>query len=98
MLDLNLISKRYFDIKIGDLILEVEPPTIKVLKKITAISKVKNEDSMDELAEVISLILNKNKEGYEVPKETIDKLDQDQLNAILIEFFEWLGKTKNSKN
>lgn len=33
MFDLNSINKRFFEIKVGDTILELEPPNLKMLKK-----------------------------------------------------------------
>lgn len=98
MFDISTVNKRYFVIKINDITLEVEPPKIKMLKKITALSKSRNEDAMDDLAEAVRMILSKNKTGYKVPEEIIDELDFDQLNEILTAYFEWLSKEKNSKN
>ena len=98
MFDINTINKRYFTIKIADLTLEVEPPKVKVLKKITALAKEKEEDQMEDLAEAIRIILSKNKDGYKVSEEIIDELDFDQMNEILTEFFRWLANSKNSPN
>lgn len=98
MFDISTVSKRYFEIKIDGLELKVEPPKLKALKKITALSKVKNEEAMDELAEAVHMILSKNKSEYKVPQELIDELDIDQMNEILTEFFKWLAKSKNDPN
>lgn len=98
MFDLNIVSKRYFTVKINNTILHVEPPKIKVLKKITALSKSRNEDAMEDLSEAVKMILNKNKKNYKVTSELVDELDFDQLNSILTAYFEWLSTEKNSKN
>lgn len=98
MFDINTINRRYFNIKIGELTLDVEPPKIKVLKKITALSKSKNEEAIDDLSEAVAMILSKNKTGTKVSDEIIDELDLDQLNEILTAYFEWLSKSKNSPN
>ena len=98
MFDINTINKRYFNIKIDNLTLDVEPPKIKVLKKITAIAKSKNEDAMDDLAIAIGMILSKNKSGYKVPEDVIDELDIDQMTEILTKFFEWLSNVKKDPN
>lgn len=98
MLDINILKTRYFEIKLGNLTLDVEPPKVKVLKKVMAVTKTKNENTMEELAEVVGLILNKNKTKCTVTDDVIDELDLDQLNEILTAFFEWLGRTKDSKN
>jgi len=96
MFDISTINKRYFDIKIGDLTLEVEPPKIKTLKKIINLSE--SRDSMSDLVEAVKMVLNKNKSGYVVSDKVTDELDYDQLDAILTAFFEWLGREKSSKN
>lgn len=98
MYDISAINKRYFDIKIGDLTLEVEPPKIKTLKKIMSLSKSRSAEDMNDLAEAVGMILNKNKSGYVVASEVIDELDLDQLSEILTAYFEWLSKEKSSKN
>lgn len=98
MFDIKTINIRYFNIKIDGLILDVEPPKIKVLKKITALSKGKKEDAIDDLAEAVAIILSKNKTGIKISDEIIDELDLDQLNEILTAYFEWLSKSKNSPN
>jgi hypothetical protein len=98
MFDLNTVNRRYFSIKLNDLELEVEPPKLKALKKITALSKARNEDAITDLAEAVGMILSKNKKKYIVPEEIIDELDLDQMSDILTAYFEWLGKEKTSKN
>lgn len=112
--DINSVNKRYWDIKLNvtltkiineeeveeniELKLEVEPPKLKALKKITSLSKSRNEEAMDDLSEAVRMILNKNKEKRKVSNEIMEELDLDQLSAILTAYFEWLGKEKNSKN
>ena len=96
MLDLNKVNKRYFDIKLGDLTLKVEPPKMKTLKKILALTKTKSEEAMDELAEAIRLILSKNSKGHQVSIETIDDLDYDQMLMVIEEFFKWMHEARKS--
>lgn len=111
MFDISLVNKRYFEVKLhetdedGNIIdsitVEAEPPKLKVLKKITSISKSaksKEENAMDDLTEAIQMILNKNKQKSKVPEKYIDELDLDQMNELLTEYFSWLNKNKNSPN
>ena len=76
----------------------MRPPKIKALKKITALSKSRDEDAMSDLSTAVGMILSKNKAGYIVPDDVIDDLDLDQMNKILTAYFEWLSKSKNSPN
>ena len=98
MFDISTVSKRYFAIKLEEISLDVEPPKLKALKKITALAKSREEEAMDDLVEAVSMILNKNKTKYKVSEELIDELDFDQINEILTTFFEWLTKSKNAPN
>jgi TPP-dependent 2-oxoacid decarboxylase len=98
MFDLNAVNRRYFSIKLNDLELEVEPPKLKALKKITSLSKSRNEDAMDDLVEAICMLLSKNKNKYIVSEDIVGDLDLDQMTAILTAFFGWLDKEKNSPN
>lgn len=114
MFDINSVNKRYWDIKLNvtvteivneeevekdiELKLKVEPPKIKALKKITSLSKVRDEDAIDDLSEAVRMILSKNKDKKIVSDEVMGELDLDQLSAILTSYFEWLGKEKISKN
>lgn len=107
MFDISTINKRYFDIKLTieddnnqskSIELEVEPPKVKLLKKLMSVKKTANEDSMDELSEALRKMLSKNKANYSIPTEYIDELNFDQMIEILSAYFEWLGKERNSKN
>ena len=112
--DINAVNKRYLDIKLNvtvekivdgieteediELNLQVEPPKLKALKKITSLSKIRDEDAIGDLSEAVRMILNKNKDKRKVSDEVMDELDLDQLSANLTAYFEWLGKEKTSKN
>lgn len=96
MLDLTKVNKRYFEIKMDDLTLKVEPPKVKVIKKVLALTKCKDEEAIDDIAEALRLILSKNSKGYQVPLDTIDELDFDQMLMIIEEFFNWVHEVRNS--
>jgi len=98
MFDVNTITKRYFSIKIGEIALDVEPPTIKTLKKVMSLAKTRDASAMNDLASAVGMILSKNKTGYVVSEELTDELDIDQLNGILTAFFKWMVEAKNLPN
>lgn len=108
MFDINGINKRYFEVTIykttdegeieDSIKLEVEPPKLKVLKKITRLSKTSEENTIEELTDSIRLILNKNKSKKKVPEEFIEDLDMDQMDSLLTSYFDWLNNAKNSPN
>jgi len=107
MFDISTVSKRYFSIKLtveGDdgkekkIELDIEPPKLKTLKKLVAVSKAAKEDAIDELSAAIQKLFSKNKAGYNVPEEYVDSLDYDQLMQILTAYFDWLDETKKDPN
>lgn len=99
MFDLSAVNKRYFDIKLNDLVLEVEAPKVKTLKKIVDLAKnSKKEEGLDGMTDAVLTFLKKNKGNKKIPPTIIDELDFDQMNEILTAFFEWLTGEKNSKN
>ena len=96
MLDLNKVSKLYFDIKIDELTLKVEPPKMKTIKKVLALTKCKDEEAMDDIAEALTLILSKNSKNYQVNVEVIDELTFDQMLMIVEEFFKWMSEARKT--
>lgn len=99
MFDLSAVNKRYFDIKLNDLVLEVEAPKVKTLKKIVDLAtNSKREEGLDGMTDAVLTLLKKNKGNKKVPPGIIDELDFDQMNEIITAFFEWLTGEKNSKN
>ena len=96
--DLNFINKRYFEMKIGETIIEIEPPTKKMLSKITSLRSIKEEEATNGLYEAVAMILNKNKSNITISPDVIDELNLDQINSIITTYFTWLSKEKNSPN
>lgn len=98
MFDVKSVNKRYFGININGKELEVEPPKLKALKRITSLAKSRDEEAMDDLEEALCMILSKNKANIKVTSKITEELDFDEINAILTAYFEWLSNAKNSKN
>ena len=107
MFDVSQISKRYFGISlaaekedgtIDRIELQVEPPTVKQLRKLMSVAKSDNTAAMDDLEDAVRCILSKNKTGYIVPDAYVDSLDFDQLTGILEAYLNWVGEEKKAKN
>lgn len=107
MFDVKSVNARYFEVKLsltddnGEIIksidVEVEPPKVKVLKRLTGLTKSK-DNTMEELTECINLILNKNKTKSTISVEYIDDMDFDEMQNLILKYFEWLSSTKNLPN
>ena len=106
MLDISTINKRYFDITLAvtddndkehKIKLEVGPPKVKVLRKMTHI-KSAGDDAIDELADAIRKILSNNRSKFKVPQEYIDELDFEEIQGIFSAYMEWVAKNRNDPN
>ena len=105
MYDMTNLITRYFKIKLKDgKELELEPPKLKVLRKISKLSKSINNDELSEddianLSEANSLSLSKNKQGRNISVEYVeDNFDIDEMYDFLINYYNWVGEIQNSKN
>lgn len=104
MYDMTKLIPRYFKIKLKNgKYLEVEPPRIKVLKKIMKLSgtnkKEMDQKQFDDIILATSMALSKNKQNYEVKPEWLEEHNHiDELMDLLTKYFEWVGKINSSKN
>lgn len=104
MYDMTQLIPRYFKIKLKNKkIIEVEPPKLKILKKIMKLGKItqKNlsDEDFDNLVLATSMALSKNKQGYKVSTDWLtENHDIDELYDLLNNYFEWVNEINNSKN
>lgn len=106
MFDVTTLSKRYFGLRLTveaddgkrDIDLEIEPPKLKTMKRLMALSKSgEDENQIDMLTDAMQKLLSKNKSGYKVPRELIEELNFDELQAILEAFLSWIAEVQNQK-
>ena len=103
MYDMTQFVPRYFKTKLKNgKIIEVEPTKLKVLKKILKLSGVKNEmteKDFENITLATSMALSKNKQNYNVSTEWLeDNHNIDELQDLLINYFDWVNEINNSKN
>ncbi len=105
MFDMGNLVKRYFPMTLEDgRKLEIEPPKLKVLKKIAHLSKLTSgedltEEDIESLSSAISLALSKNKTNVKIsPDEVEDMFDIPSMFDFLTKYFNWVGEIQNSKN
>lgn len=105
MYDMTKLHKRYFDVKFTNgKILNIEPPKLKALKKIAALSEVKDtenlgEKDIDNLIEAVSLALSKNKQNFKISVEQVENnYDIDEIIDLLDAYFNWVNSIQDSKN
>ncbi len=103
MFDMTKFKTRYFDIKLKNgRIINIEPPKMKILKKITALSEVGDnleEKDITSLTEAISLALSKNRQGIKITTEQIEEdYDIFEIIDLLKAYFDWVNTIQESKN
>lgn len=105
MLDLSVYKSQYYPIKINDtLIINLEIPKRKQLKKIMELTKNLNNESLsdediDALYEAASIAFNKNKEGKSFTEDELDDiLSFNALFAFFEGYYSWVAENVNSKN
>lgn len=105
MYDMTKLKTRYFDIKLRTgKILNIEPPKLKVLKKIAALSEVKNTEELGEkdienLTEAVALALSKNRQNFKITRDQVEnEYDIDEIMDLLNNYFDWVNSIQNSKN
>ena len=77
--------------------INVEPPKVKTLKKLTSSANSSEDKAIDKFEEVIIELLNKNKERIKV-NEYVEELTIDEMTELLTAFFKWLNEEKKAKN
>lgn len=105
MYDMTKFKTRYFNMKLKNgKVIDIEPPKMKILKKITSLSEIKDSEELSEkdianLTEAVTLALNKNRQNYKI---TIEKVDEDydilEIVDFLNAYFDWVNSIQNSKN
>ena len=105
MYDMTKLKTRYFDIKLkSGKILNVEPPKLKVLKKVAALSEIKDTDNLGEkdienLTTAVSIALSKNRQNFKITSEQVEEnYDIDEIVDLLNNYFDWVNSIQNSKN
>lgn len=105
MYDMTSLITRFFTIKLPNgLALELEPPKLKVLRKISGLTKnISNneltEADVEKLSEAISLSLSKNKQSKIVTIDEVeDMFDIDSMYDFLTNYFNWVSEIQNAKN
>lgn len=105
MYDMTKLKTRYFNMRLKNgKIIDIEPPRLKILRKISALSNTKESEELSEidiknLIEATALALNKNRQGYKVTAEIIEEhYNIEDIMDFLNNYFDWINETQNLKN
>lgn len=76
--------------------LEVYPPKLSVYRKM---ENLNDKSSVEEIAQLVSQILSKNKSKTEItPDFVLDNMDMADIMEFFDDFAEWLSGTRTEKN
>lgn len=105
MYDMTKFKTRYFNIKLkNNKIIDIEPPKMKILNKIAALSGIKNNKELSKtdisnLIEAVCLALNKNRQGYKITANQIEEeYNVLEIMNFLSSYFDWVKSIQNIKN
>lgn len=105
MLDLSVYKTRYYQVKLDEsIIVNIEPPKRKQLKKILSLTKSVNdnkfsEEDIDSLYEAAEIALSKNKENKSFTADEIEGyLDLGALVVFFDGYYSWVVENINQKN
>lgn len=105
MLDLSIYKSRYYPVKLDEnIIINIEPPKRKQLKKVMSLTKGINEQNIsetdvDNLYEAAGIALSKNKENRPFTSEDIEEyLDLSALVAFFEGYYSWVMENIEQKN
>jgi len=100
MFDINSLNVDHFKINLeNNEIIDINPPKIKVLKKIMTLTKVTDETAIDEISNAILLILNSNKQGKKFNQDYIDEnFTIQNMQEFLKQYFKWVSSIQNNPN
>ena len=99
MVDLDFYTTRTIDFKINGEMVRVKEPQAKLIKKMTALGKVKDEENLlDKQYEIVVDILNNNTSSKKFTKEMVENYPQSMINAIITEVTKLMGEIENSPN
>lgn len=99
MLDLAQFQRQSFDVTLPDgTAVQLEPPKIKTLRQLEDMMK-SGGASVDMVADMLLLILNKNRAKKKFTKKQIDEQFETDIAAVLIgRYFDWVRGVKNDPN
>lgn len=108
MFDLRELNIKDFGITLEDgLKLTLNPPKMKVLRKLMASAKKLtagddqevSDDELDTIMEVVAMMLNSNQEGKKISVEYVEEnFDISQLISFVQHYMEWITTIYQSKN
>lgn len=99
MVDLDFYTTRTIDFKLGGEMVRVQEPPAKLIKKMTALEKIKDEEKLlDRQYEIVVDILNNNTSSKKFTKEMVENYPQSMINAIITEVTKLMGEIENSPN
>jgi len=99
MFDMSTIAKRYFNVKMGDLTLDVEPPKVSTYKEILRLLEEETPDKYKAMNDALQKAFLSNKQGIKITAKMIDDAySTDEIKLVLAVYINWIDETKSDPN
>ncbi|MGL5637569.1 MAG: hypothetical protein ACRCX8_01395 [Sarcina sp.] len=99
MLDLTALSIKYFEVKMLDgNKLSIRKPTQKMMNFIIKMNGLAEEKQLDAIDELVTMILNNNKEGIAYLKKDIANYELEIKEAIITGFSKFAKEIVSNPN
>ena len=98
--------------EIKEILINIEPPKMKALQKITEAAKkinlMSSEDKqspekaveiIDDMLNILALILNKNKENFKFSNDLISEIfDEEEMENFIFVYLKWVNEARKNPN
>ncbi|MBS4535835.1 hypothetical protein GOQ29_09430 [Clostridium sp. D2Q-14] len=83
MIDIDKYIDRTIALKINGEVIKIQEPSIKLIKKFTALDGLEDDEILDKQSELVTEILNNNTSAKKFKVNDIDKLPVSAIKAII---------------
>lgn len=98
MVDLDAIIEKTHRFKIEGKLINVNQPSVKIVKKFNEFANSNEDEILDKQAELIADILNNNTSAVKFTKEQLMNYPQAVLNAVINEVTQGIAEADNNPN
>lgn len=97
MLDFQKRKKKYFDLALHDgTKLKIPTPTMTVFDAMKEVTE--SQDDTDQLASLVSTLLNTNKQGVEITDEQMESFDLEDMKELFVAYVDFVQEVMTDPN
>lgn len=100
MFDIAHVRTRYYPVRFGGRVLQLEPPKLRTLNELVRLSRSASQgdpEAYEEFTPLVARILSKNRHQVKItPRQVEDTMTTDQVSALLLGYLTWLQRERDS--